>query len=73
MTICDYCCEYMNIEMIEGVHCPYKNFDDFNNQDAASENTDNIDLKLKALKIMEKRITIADINGVSNKLLIFII
>lgn len=73
MTICDYCCEYMNIEMIEGVHCPYKKSLEFNKQDAANGNTDNIDLKLKALKIMENRVTIADINGVSNKFLIFII
>ena len=63
----------MNIEMIEGVHCPYKNSLEFNKEDAATANTDDIDLKIKALKIMEKRITIADVNGVSNKLLIFII
>lgn len=65
MTMCDYCCEYMNIEMIEGVHCPYKNTLEFNRQDAVNENTDNVDLKIKALKIIEKRITIPDINGVS--------
>ncbi|KAK9299561.1 hypothetical protein QLX08_007466 [Tetragonisca angustula] len=23
LTICDYCCEYLDIKMIEGVHCPY--------------------------------------------------
>lgn len=59
--------------MVEGVHCPYKNSLEFNKQDTANGNTDDIDLKIKTLKIMENRVTIADMNGVSNKLLIFII
>ncbi|XP_003491812.2 protein maelstrom isoform X1 [Bombus impatiens] len=67
MTICDYCCEYLNVEMIEGVHRPYKNSFDINRQDTASGRTDNIDLKMKTLKILENRVTIADMNGVSKE------
>ncbi|XP_043257358.1 protein maelstrom 1 [Colletes gigas] len=52
-TICDHCCQYLNIPLIEGVHCPKKK-PDYN-----STNSTSIDFQMKNLSIN------SDVVGVS--------
>lgn len=47
LTICDYCCEYLDIKMIEGVHRPYNEYCDINIQNEIND----IDHRTKNLNI----------------------
>ncbi|CAK9813016.1 Protein maelstrom [Anthophora plagiata] len=61
-TICDYCCEYLGIEMIEGVHCPVSSLS------ASDQNTvdENISSRFKNLNIGNQK-NFVEINGVSTE------
>lgn len=67
MTICDYCCEYLGIKMIEGVHRPYDDNCNITFQDEIYD----IQQGTKNLTIEKKQTIKAD--KVSIKFLIFII
>ncbi|CAD1477796.1 unnamed protein product, partial [Heterotrigona itama] len=51
MTICDYCCEYLDIKMIEGVHRPYDEFYEVSSQNEIYD----IEYRTKNLNIDIKR------------------
>ncbi|XP_061942208.1 protein maelstrom 2-like isoform X3 [Apis cerana] len=54
-TICDYCCQYLNIELIEGVHCPKEtSFLQSTDQDTSIQEITNIDIHIKHLNINDK-------------------
>ncbi|CAL7941989.1 unnamed protein product [Xylocopa violacea] len=64
-TICDYCCEYLGITQINGVHCPfpqlYYHQDDQNN---GKQDISNIDICLKNLNMVDRQ-KVVEMNGVS--------
>ncbi|KOC67905.1 Protein maelstrom, partial [Habropoda laboriosa] len=62
-TICDYCCEFLDIKMIEGIHCPISQPLSFN-QSIIDKDTANINIQLKQLNIGDKK-NILKLNGVS--------
>lgn len=57
-TICDYCCEFLDIKMIEGVHCPHK----LDDEDA--KDTSGIENNMRMLNINTQS-KIIEMNGVS--------
>ncbi|OAD57991.1 Protein maelstrom like protein [Eufriesea mexicana] len=63
--ICDHCCESLNIEMIEGMHCPFKkSILDLPDQDSTSQETSAIDIQLKCMSISNQK-QVVEMNGVS--------
>lgn len=70
MTICDYCCEYLDIKMIEGVHRPYVYHYEI---DSSENEIYDIEHRTKNLNIDIRRKQTIKVDEVSNKFLIFII
>ncbi|XP_006610325.1 protein maelstrom 2-like [Apis dorsata] len=65
-TICDYCCEYLNIQLIEGVHRPKETpFLQSSDQEKKSrKEASGIDKRMKHMSISDK-LKVLEMNGVS--------
>ncbi|XP_076683940.1 protein maelstrom homolog isoform X1 [Andrena cerasifolii] len=60
-TICDYCCEYLGMDLIPGIHCPIplETLPTFNNQDT-------LDTRLNSLTIKDQ-CKVVSMTGVSDE------
>ncbi|XP_034174666.2 protein maelstrom homolog isoform X1 [Osmia lignaria lignaria] len=63
-TICDYCCEFLSVPMIEGVHCPVSQTIDTIYQDSVDLNI--IDTHLNSLNLGNPRMVV-EMNGVTEE------
>lgn len=63
-TICDYCCEFLDIPMIEGIHCPVAQIIDYDCQEVTEQESINTQLQLMSLSNQAK---VIEWNGVTEE------